>query len=176
MFDDGVPTFLNVIPATMDYEEAINNLKEKDEEEIKKIIVQKIPHLNDGTLLFEPIEAEEIHRGTVNMMKKNSNVSVLTTYADVDSIVSKSTDDNSNASAEATLKKIYSEAGASSQLFATEGNLSLSVSIQNDVAFMMVLAHKFENFMTKLINNLFGNSNINNNVNLTYQGNFNKDF
>lgn len=161
MFDDGVPTFLNVIPATMDYEEAISNLKEKDEEEIKKIIVQKIPHLNDGTLLFEPIEAEEIHRGTVNMMKKNSNVSVLTTYADVDSIVSKSTDDNSNASAEATLKKIYSEAGASSQLFATEGNLSLSVSIQNDVAFMMVLAHKFENFITKLINRLFGNSNIN---------------
>ena len=45
--------------------------KKKDANEIKKILIQKIPHLADGTLLFEPVEAEEMHRGSVQMMKKN---------------------------------------------------------------------------------------------------------
>ena len=34
--------------------------KERELEEIRKIIVQKIPHLNEGELLFEPEEAAEI--------------------------------------------------------------------------------------------------------------------
>jgi hypothetical protein len=60
--------------------------------------------LTDGRLLFEPDEAEEIHRGTVGMLKGNENISVLTTYADVDSIVSKTQADNT----EGTLTKIES--------------------------------------------------------------------
>jgi hypothetical protein len=52
--------------------------------------------LTDGGLLFEPEEAKIIHEGTVKMMKGNKNVSVLTTYADVDSVVSKTTNENTN--------------------------------------------------------------------------------
>jgi hypothetical protein len=36
---------LDVIPATIDYDEAVETNKERDLEEIRKIIVQKIPHL-----------------------------------------------------------------------------------------------------------------------------------
>ena len=97
-FLDGKPSFLNVIPAVMEYEKAKETDRERDLEEIRKIIVQKIPHLQDGGLLFEPDEAAEIHKGTVKMMKSNPNVSVLTTYADVDSIVSKTTNDSTTAS------------------------------------------------------------------------------
>jgi hypothetical protein len=85
----GRPPFLSVIPATIDYDEAVITERERDLEEIRKIIVQKIPHLSDGRLLFEPDEALEIHTGTVGMLKGNKNISVMTTYADVDSIASK---------------------------------------------------------------------------------------
>ena len=57
----GRPPFLSVIPATIDYDEAVITERERDLEEIRKIIVQKIPHLSDGRLLFEPDEALEIH-------------------------------------------------------------------------------------------------------------------
>jgi hypothetical protein len=57
----GRPPFLSVIPATIDYDESVLTEKERDLEEIRKIIVQKIPHLSDGRLLFEPDEALEIH-------------------------------------------------------------------------------------------------------------------
>ena len=85
----GRPPFLSVIPATIDYDEAVITERERDQEEIRKIIVQKIPHLTDGRLLFEPDEALEIHTGTVGMLKGNKNLSVMTTYADVEAIASK---------------------------------------------------------------------------------------
>jgi hypothetical protein len=50
---DGRPLFLNVIPATIEYDKAVETEQERDAEEIRKIIVQKIPHLTDGRLLFE---------------------------------------------------------------------------------------------------------------------------
>lgn len=157
---DATPMFLNIIPAAIEYDEAKDINKERDLEEIRKIIVQKIPHLQDGGLLFEPDEAEEIHKGTVGMMKGNKNVSVLTTYADVDAIVSKTSNDNANTSIEKALLNIYAESGSSSQLFGTESNLSLETSINNDMALMMILARKLETFMTFVINYKFGNSNV----------------
>lgn len=158
---DGRPLFLNVIPATIDYDDAVETEKERDKDEIKKIIVQQIPHLNDGGLLFEPEEAEEMHRGSVGMMKNNKNVSVLTTYADVEAILSRTTSDSTtNSTLEKMINNIYYQSGASGQLFASNSNLALETSIKNDMALMMHLARKIENFITNLVNRLYGNTNI----------------
>ena len=160
-FFDNFPLFFNIIPAAELYEEAVDNEVERDLEEIRKIIVQKIPHLTDGELLFEPEEAVEIHRGTVEMMKNNKNVSVLTTYADVDSIVSRTITDNGNNAIEKMVSNIYNEGGVSKQIFSATGNLSIETSIKNDVSLMMILAHKFSRFITYIINSQFSNNNIN---------------
>ena len=154
------PLFLDVIPATMRYDEAIDRQEDAEREEIKKIIVQKIPHLADGSLLFEPDEAEVIHSGTVGMMKGNKNVSVLTTYADVDSIVSKTTADNEASSLEKMLQNVYADAGVSSQVFAPLGVQAIKLSIINDISLMMILGNKYARFVSRVINSLFGNSNI----------------
>jgi len=154
------PLFLDVIPATIRYDEAIDRQEDAELEEIKKIIVQKIPHLQDGTLLFEPDEAAVIHEGTVGMMKGNKNVSVLTTYADVDSIVSKTTADNEASSLEKMLQNVYADAGVSSQIFAPLGVQAIMLSIINDISLMMILAMKYARFVTRVINSLFSNSNI----------------
>ena len=157
---DERPVFLNIIAAELEYEDAKDINKERDLEEIRKILIQHIPHLTDGGLLFEPEEAVEMHKGAVDMMKKNENLSVLTTYADVDAIVSKTANDNSLNSVDKALTNIYAEAGSSSQLFGTDSNLSLATSITNDMALMMVLARKLENFVTSIINEKYGNANI----------------
>jgi hypothetical protein len=49
----------------LEYDAAIELEHDRNADEIRKIIVQKVPHLNDGRLLFEPDEAAEIHQGTV---------------------------------------------------------------------------------------------------------------
>ncbi len=159
-FENPVPMFLGTIPSTIDYDSAVKTEIERDLEEIRKIIVQKVPHLNDGTLLFEPEEAAVMHQGTVGMVKGNSNVSVLTTYTDVDAIVSKTSSDSVSNNLEKMLSNVYANAGTSVELFASTSNLSLAYSIKNDIALMMILAHKYESFITSILNGLFGNSNI----------------
>ena len=159
-FLDGEPAFLSIIPAEIEYDQARDINKERDLEEIRKIIVQKIPHLPDGGLLFEPEEAEVMHKGTVKMMKSNPNVSILTTYADVDSVVSKTSNDNATTSVDKALLNIYSESGSSPQLFGTESNLSLETSINNDMALMMTFARKLDRLITFILNDKFGNTNV----------------
>ena len=160
-FDDGRPLFLDIIPATIQYDEAVETERERELEEIRKIIVQKIPHLNDGQLLFEPPEALEMHEGSVRMLSKNPNVSVLTTYADVDAIVSKAAADDVAKSLEQMLQNVYAEAGVSAQIFAPTGSQALPTSILNDMSLMMILANKYSRFFTHVFNELFANSNVN---------------
>ena len=78
----------------------------------------------------------------------------------VDAIVSKTANDNALNSVDKALSNIYAESGSSSQLFGTDSNLSLSTSITNDMALMMILARKLENLITSIINERFGNSNV----------------
>lgn len=159
-FFDSRPILLSTIPATIRYDDAVAIDQKRDLEEIKKIIVQKIPHLNDGRLVFEPDEAAEMHAGAVGMLRDNENVSVLTTYADVESIISKTSADTSANSLDRMLQNVYNEAGTSSQIFASTGSSTLETSLDNDTALMMVLGNKFSLFITNLINRLFANSNV----------------
>jgi len=69
--------------------------------------------LADGTLVFEPDEALEMHTGAVDMMRGNKNISVLTTYADVDAVVSKTSSEASTNALEKSLQNVYSKANAS---------------------------------------------------------------
>ena len=159
-FFDGRPLFLNVIPATMEYDNAVATERIRDQEEIRKIIVQQIPHLADGRLLFEPEEAEEIHEGTVGMMKGNPNVSVLTSYGQVSAIASNTSADRTEASLTRSEQNIYAQAGVSGQIFASTGTASLETSLNNDLALMMFLANKISLFITNTLNNTFANGNI----------------
>lgn len=157
--NDG-PILLNIIPAANNYDETVGIEKERNLEEIRKILVQKVPHLNDGQLLFEPPEAAEMHQGAVNMLKGNKNTSVLTTYNDVTAIMSKTSAETNNNSLEKAANNIYYEAGTSQQIFGSDSNLSLEYALDNDIAFMTPLICKYDNFVTNLVNRFYSNSNI----------------
>lgn len=172
---DGTPLFLSTIPAIMRYDDAVETEAERDAEEIRKILVQHMPHLQDGRLIFEPEEAEEMHRGAVNMLKGNKNISVLTTYADADAIVSKTTSEASANNLEKMVQNVYSETGASSQIFASTGSATLATSIKNDLGLVMVLANKFASIITKIVNQLFSNSNIDFKYNILPISYYNED-
>lgn len=159
-FLDGVPNFLNIIPDTVEYDLAVEQDRERDAEEIRKIIVQKIPHLPGGELLFEPDEVKVMHDGAVKMMKGNPNISVMTTYGDVEAIVSRTTRDNSVNMITKALENVYNETGASKQLFSSDSNLALETSIDNDMAMMMVFAQKIAALITNIVNTKYSNANI----------------
>lgn len=157
---DGRPPLLNIIPASIRYDEAVETERAREEEEIRKILVQKIPHLTDGRLLFEPDEAEEIHAGSVGMLRKEKNISVLTTYGEVTMLSSKTSADNADSVLKQIEQSIYAQGGVSSEIFASTGSSSLDASKKVDLAFVMSIANRFAAFITKVINGMFGNSNV----------------
>ena len=158
---DGRPFFLSVIPSTIKYDDAVSTEQEREKEEIRKILVQKIPHLNDGRLLFEPDEAEEMHRGAVGMVRNNDNTTVLTTYGNVTTVESRSSSENGAKNALDSMKQnIYSQAGVSGEIFAATGGNTTETSIKYDTAVMMYLANKFARFVTNVINDNFANTNV----------------
>lgn len=158
---DGRPFFLPVIPSTIKYDEAVETEQEREKEEIRKILVQQIPYLSDGRLLFEPDEAEEMHRGAVGMVRNNENTTVLTTYANVTTVDSKTSSENGAKNALESMKQnIYSQAGVSGEIFAATGGNTTETSTKYDTAIMMYLASKFARFVTNVVNDNFANSNI----------------
>lgn len=158
--EDGIPPFLSIIPSTIQYDTAVETDQRRDADEIKKILVQKIPHLQDGELLFEPDEAEEMHAAAVGMLKHNENLSVLTTYNDIEAILSKTSAETANSTLERMLQNIYSNTGASSQVFSSTGSSTLETSINNDISYMMILGNKYSVFITNIVNLLCGNGNV----------------
>ncbi len=158
--DDCTPLFVEVIPATVQYDTTVGTEQERALEEIRKVLIQKIPHLADGTLLFEPDEAEVMHKGAVEMMSGNKNLSVLTTYADVDSIVSKTAADTNNNVLSNMAQNIYAKAGVSSHIFAAIGSQTILISIKKDISIMMILARKFSSFLSRVINSAFEETNV----------------
>lgn len=162
-FHDDRPILLHVIPDSIKYDAAVSRNAVREIEEIKKILVQKIPYNGTtGELIFEPDEAEEMHTGAVNMLgPSNPNTSILTTYADTSAIVSKvNADPASTNNLEKMKNNLYSTAGTSMQLFAPTANQGIAVSLQNDLALVMVLANAMSEFLTRVLNSIFSTNTI----------------
>lgn len=160
LFDDR-PYFLPLIPDLLDYENAVEMEAKKAADEIKKILVQKIPHLSDGTLLFEPEESAVMHAGVVDMLAdSNPDVAVMTTYGEVKLEQSKSSDSITHTALDQMSQHVYTNAGVSPQLFAATNSSSLAYSLKKDTALMMVLGNKYADFITSVVDRVFGNGRI----------------
>lgn len=156
------PLFLSTIIATMQYDEMVNDEILKGKSEIEKILVQEMPHLTDGTLPFEPEEVEVMHNGTVEMLaQSNPNVSVLTSYGKVHIEQSKTTDSVTHTMMKQGMEHVYDSSGISSHVFSSKNSPSVKTSIQYDISIMMVLGNQYEDFITQVINDLYGNRQIN---------------
>lgn len=157
---DGTPPFLGVVLASKKYDKAIADIQNAAAEKPRKIVVQEIPHLQTGELLFEPDEAAEIHKATVQMMSGDPNINVLTTYGNVTIQDSDGSLENADDVLNKIEENIFSAAGVSSLLFSPTGAGALDKAVQNDISLMMYFGTKISTFVSNTVTRLFGNSNI----------------
>lgn len=157
-FSEERPFFLDLIPLIDDLEDYKAMDKQRNEQALKRILVQKVGV--DGTrLVFEPDEAEEMHEGVLDMLQNNTDVDVVTTYNTVSLLDLSSTDDE-KTQIEEVQNLIYESAGLSKEFFFSTTDTGLEVSEKNDLAMMMVLAQKFAHFFTVLTNTKFENKKV----------------
>ena len=146
------PPFISVIPAIIDLDAAQDLDRKKMQQQLLKIIIQKMPIDKNGDLVFDVDEAQQLHNNAVQMLSKAIGIDVLTTFADVE--VADMSDSKSVSSTD-DLKKVertvYNEAGVSQMQFNTDGNIALEKSILNDEAAMWNLIQQFQNFLNLLL-------------------------
>ena len=146
------PPFIAVIPAIIDLDAAQDLDRRKMQQQLLKIIIQKMPIDKNGDLVFDVDQAQQLHNNAVQMLSKAIGIDVLTTFADVqvadmaDKSTSTTTDD-----LEKVERTVYNEAGVSQMQFNTDGNIALEKSILNDEASMWNLIQQFETFLNALL-------------------------
>ena len=150
--EEDFPPFISVIPAIIDLDEAQDLDRKKMQQQLLKIIIQKMPVDKNGDLVFDVDEAQQLHNNAVQMLSKAIGIDVLTTFADVkvedmaDNVTTSSTDDLQKIE-----RAVYNEAGVSQMQFNTDGNIALEKSILNDEASMWNLIQQFESFINILL-------------------------
>jgi hypothetical protein len=146
--EDETGIFTSAIPQILDLDDLQAVSKKKAEQQLLKIMIQKIPLDKNGDFIFDMEEAKAMHNNAVGMLARAMNVDVLTTFAD--SQLLDLEDRNRNATdSERWEKALYNELGVSQQLFATEGNLALEKSVANDESIMMSLILQYQEWLNK---------------------------
>ncbi len=153
-----IPLFISSIPSILKLEEAQSREAKRDENELYKILVQKLPVDKNGELVFELEEAVELHKSLSSMLSKDETIDVLTTFADVklenvqDSAAATQSADRLEKYKNAT----YDNLGISSILFNSDGSSSLVESINKDIALMSSWAQMYSTWLELQLNLRFG--------------------
>lgn len=146
--DQTKPLFISMIPAIANLEEYRSLEKKLDKQELERILVQKIPIDKEGNFILSIPEAAELHRGVVNMLRNNQSTDVLTTFAEIDllNISDKSKTDRDNL--EKIERSVYTEAGVSRLLFASDSASAITQSITNDMSLVLGITEQFVNWLS----------------------------
>ena len=153
-----LPLFINAIPEIIDLGVAQGVDQQRQLQQLLKIIVQKLPLDKNGDLIFDIDEARDIHANAVDMLAKCIGVDVLTTFADIEAIdVSDATSLAKDNSLDNSRKTVYDALGVSRNIFNTEGNLALSMSILEDEGIMRNLLSQFEILFNRISYNRSAN-------------------
>lgn len=150
--EEEFPAFISIIPAIIDLGDAQALDRKKMQQQLLKIIIQKMPIDKNGDLVFDVDEAQQLHNNAVRMLSKAIGLDVLTTFADVtvadmaDKTTSTTTDE-----LEKVERSVFNEAGVSQMQFNTDGNIALEKSILNDEAALYNLIMQFESFLNRLL-------------------------
>lgn len=146
------PFFIAVIPAIMDLNDAKELDKQKMEQQLLKLIIQKVPLDKEGELLFDVDEIKEMHKNAVQMLGKVIGVDVLTTVADVGvEDMAESKNSTGADELEKVERNLFNESGISQLQFNANGNIALQSSILNDESSMSTIIEQFTNLFDSIV-------------------------
>ena len=150
-----IPFFIQTIPAISrlkDYEKADLDAVEN---ELSKLVINRIPLDKENELAFELPEVEAVHKGIVDMLSDNPHVDVITTFCDTDVASLGSTADQVRNDLSAITHLVYNEAGVSKQLFDNDSAISIQYSVQNDLSLVLALLRPIQHWLSYELNYKF---------------------
>jgi len=153
-FNNGdIPLFINSVPAILDLDNAEALDRQRQAQQLKKIIVQKLPLDKNSDLVFDVDEAKDIHANAVAMLRNTFGIDVITTFAEVEDIDLSEASEASDDAVDNAVDAVYRTMGITENLFDTDGNLSTEKSILIDEAAVRTLLLQFNTFFDRIVRN-----------------------
>ena len=160
--DDPSPLLLASIPQLKKLEDAVGREETRDENELYKLLIQKMPIDKDGELVFELDEVAQIHASVAEMLKEVDTVDVLTTFGDTDleSLQDTTAAAQSSNRIEKYKDNAYDALGRSSIMFNADGSSTLAYSIKKDEALMISYLNMYESWIKFQLNRRFSRNGL----------------
>lgn len=126
------------IPELRKLKDAIGREERRDENELYKLLIQRMPIDNDGELVFELDEVAEIHAGVADMLRDEDTVEVLTTFGEttLENLQDSTSATQSADRIEKYRHNAWNALGRSELLFNADNSSSLTYSIKKDESLM----------------------------------------
>jgi hypothetical protein len=156
------PALLGSIPELKKLDDATKREEKRENNELYKLLINKMPIDKDGELVFQLDEVADFHASIADMLKDIDTVDVLTTFGETDL---ESLQDSSAASQTADrLAKYRANAwnamGRGEILFNATNSSSLAYSIKKDETIMKEYLNIFESWLKLVINLFFEKTNL----------------
>lgn len=153
---DMIPYLVASLPSTLMYDEAQDDERRRDRQELEKLLITQMPIANNGEPVFDLDETVAIHEGMTRMLSDAKYINVLTTFGEVKFEDAQDATQASRDKLKQYKRATYDAIGSSATLFNAEGNTSLEYSVNRDTSVMLQFAEKYANWMTYQLNRRYG--------------------
>ena len=154
--EDPSPMLLASIPDLQKLEDATDREGKRDENELYKLLIQRMP-IEDRELVFQLDEVADIHASVANMLSGIDTVDVLTTFGEtsLESLQDTTAASQSADRIDKYRKTVWDSLGRGEILFNASTSSALAYSIKKDEAIMKAYINVFEAWIKILINERF---------------------
>lgn len=159
---DATPLLIASIPELKKLDDAIGREGRRDENELHKLLIQKMPIDSNGQLVFELEEVADIHASIAAMLADLDTVDVLTTFGDT-SLESLQESTAASQSADRINKyraNAWDALGRGNILFNPDGSSALTYMLKKDETLLNAYLNVYETWLRYLINERFARKGI----------------
>ena len=155
--DDVTPLLLPSTEELAKLKDAIGREEKRDENELYKLLIQRMPIDSDGHLVFELDEVAQIHAGVANMLRELDTVDVLTTFGEttLENLQDSSAATQSSNRIEKYSDNAWDAMGVSKLFFNADNSSSLAYVIKRLESVMQEYINAYSTWIKFLINSRF---------------------
>lgn len=160
--EDATPLLIAAIPDLAKMKDAVGREEKRDENELYKLLIQKMPTDSNGHLVFELDEIAEIHAGVANMLRDLDTVDVLTTLGDatLENLQDSSAATQANNRIEKYSDNAWDSLGSSKLFFNADNSSSLAYVIKRLESVMQDYINTYATWIRFLINSRFSRTGL----------------
>ena len=160
--EDATPLLIAALPDLAKTKDAVGREEKRDENELYKLLIQKMPTDSNGHLVFELDEIAEIHAGVANMLRDLDTVDVLTTLGDasLENLQDSSAASQANNRLEKYNDNAWDALGSSKLFFNADNSSSLAYVIKRLESVMQDYLNAYATWIKFLINSRFARTGL----------------